>query len=133
LSVKQLILLPISRSQTFRPEGQPSLFWPIATGLPPKRHAGAARLLFYRRQRNNDAALMHACIAIDATAKRMPGAFTGVGNRYRTCLRNYYWVLEPMLGAGLNLVDTRFKNIELKGNVSPDFADLIHEVFRCNL
>jgi hypothetical protein len=78
-----------------------------------------------------DSALMHACIAIDATAKRIPGASNGVGNRYRECLRYYYWIIEPMIGTGINLVDTRFDNIQLRGR-TPDFADLIYEVFRCS-
>jgi hypothetical protein len=38
-----------------------------------------------------------------------------------------------MIGAGLNLVDTRFENIKIKNNAAPDLAEIIYEVFRCNL
>lgn len=78
-----------------------------------------------------DSAMLHACFAIDATAKRQPGAFNWVGARYTDCLRRYYWLIETMIGAGMNLVDTRFDNIGLKGR-SPDFADLVYEIFRCS-
>ena len=36
-----------------------------------------------------------------------------------------------MVGAGLNLEETRFNNLNLKVP-NPDFADVIYEVFRCN-
>src|SRR5437868_443375 len=78
-----------------------------------------------------DSALMHACIAIDGTAKkRYPSK--GVGNRCRTLIRNYYWIIEPMIGAGMNLVETRFENVPLTDNPAPDFADIIYSIFRCN-
>jgi hypothetical protein len=77
-----------------------------------------------------DSALMHACFSIDATAKRLPNAPKLVGDRYKACLRQYYWLLEPMVGAGFNLVDSRFANVQLKKNISPDFADLIYEILR---
>jgi hypothetical protein len=37
-----------------------------------------------------------------------------------------------MIGAGLNLVDTRFSNIKWRKIASPDFAEIIYEVFRCS-
>ena len=58
-----------------------------------------------------DAALLHACISIDTTSKRLYPSEQKVGVRYVDCLRRYYRLLEPMMGAGLNLVDTRFSNI----------------------
>lgn len=78
-----------------------------------------------------DSALMHACIAIDPTARKLFPRVEKVGNRYRRCLREYYWVLEPMIGAGMNLVETRFENVPLPGNPAPDFAEIIYTVFRC--
>ena len=36
------------------------------------------------------------------------------------------------MGAGLNLVDTRFSNIKLRKTASSDFAEIIYEVFRCS-
>jgi hypothetical protein len=77
-----------------------------------------------------DAALLHACIAIDATAKRLYPT-QGVRRRFVECVRDYYWIVEPMLGAGVNLVETRFKNVSLTKNQNPDLAEIIYEIFRC--
>src|SRR5260221_5104161 len=79
-----------------------------------------------------DAALLHACIAIDATSKRLYPLDRRVGSRYGECLRTYYWIIEPMIGAGLNLVETRFTNIKLRNTASPDLAEIIYEIFRCS-
>jgi hypothetical protein len=78
-----------------------------------------------------NAALLHACISIDTTSKRLYPSEKRVGVRYVNCLRRYCWLLEPMIDAGLNLVDTRFSNIKLRKTASPDFAEIIYEVFRC--
>jgi hypothetical protein len=79
-----------------------------------------------------DAALLHACIAIDATAKRLYPCERKVGIRYMACLRDYYWIIEPMIGAGFNLIESRFTNVQLGKNLSPDLADVIYEIFRCS-
>jgi hypothetical protein len=76
-------------------------------------------------------ALLHACIAIDATARRLFPAMM-IGARYVSTLRGYYWLLEPMIGVGLNLENTRFGNVGLKKNPNPDLAEIIYEIFRCN-
>lgn len=78
-----------------------------------------------------DAALLHACIAIDTTSKRLYPSERKVRIRYVKCLRNYYWIVEPMIGAGLDLIETRFSNVHLRNNHSPDIADVIYEIFRC--
>ena len=36
-----------------------------------------------------------------------------------------------MLVAGLNLTETRFTNIQLKKNSTPDLAEIVYEIFRC--
>ena len=79
-----------------------------------------------------EAALLHACTGIDATSRRLFPNEKLVGVRYKDCLRHYYWLLEPMVGSGINLEETRFTNIKLKGVTSPDFADVVYEVFRCH-
>jgi hypothetical protein len=79
-----------------------------------------------------DAALLHACIAIDATSKRLYPSERRTGRRYIKCLRAYYWIIEPMIGAGINLVETRFTNIRLRNTASPDLAEIIYEIFRCS-
>ena len=78
-----------------------------------------------------DAALLHACIAIDATSKLLYPTERKVGQRYTRCIRDYYWLVEPMLGAGINLEQTVFANIKLPKTQAPDFADVIYDVFRC--
>jgi hypothetical protein len=79
-----------------------------------------------------NAALLHACIAIDATSKRLYPSERRVGRRYIGCLRAYYWIIEPMIGAGINLVETRFTNIRLRNTATPDLAEIIYEIFRCS-
>lgn len=79
-----------------------------------------------------ESALLHACIAIDTTAKRFARANPKVRDRYVACLRHYYWILEPMLGPGINLVETKFENIQLGKNCSPDLAEIVYEIFRCS-
>jgi hypothetical protein len=79
-----------------------------------------------------DSALLHACIAIDATSKQLAPQEKRVRVRYVKCLRDYYWLLEPMIGAGLNLVETKFSNIKLKKTATPDLAEVIYEIFRCS-
>ena len=78
-----------------------------------------------------DAALLHACIGIDATSKLLYPTQKNVGKRYVQCIREYYWLVEAMLGAGINLELTRFENVRLMKTKSPDFADIVYEVFRC--
>jgi hypothetical protein len=79
-----------------------------------------------------DSALLHACIAIDTTSKRLTPAEKRVGVRYINCLRGYYWIIEPMIGSGVNLIETKFSNITLKNTDTPDLAEVIYEIFRCS-
>ena len=36
------------------------------------------------------------------------------------------------MGSGINLEETKFENVKLGNNASPDFAEIIYEVFRCS-
>jgi hypothetical protein len=78
-----------------------------------------------------DSAMLHACIAVDATSRRLFPNEQSVGKRFVACIREYYWLVEPCMAMGANLVDTRFTNVPLRRNPSPDFAEIIYEVFRC--
>ena len=79
-----------------------------------------------------DSALLHSCISIDTTSRRLLAKENRVGVRYVQCLRDYYWLIEPMIGAGLNLVETKFTNIQLRKNSAPDLAEIIYEILRCS-
>ena len=78
-----------------------------------------------------DAALMHACAAIDGTGARLfPD--TGVRDRFVETFNRYLWVIEPMFAIGINLQETTFKWIALK-NRPAQMAEIVYEIFRCNL
>jgi len=79
-----------------------------------------------------DSSVLHACNAVDGTAGKLAGGtHTGNRARYVGFLRDHYWLLEPMITPGINLVDTRFTNVPLPKHPQPDFADIAYEVFRC--
>lgn len=83
-----------------------------------------------------DSALMHACIALDGTARRVfPNATVG-RTGYKNCIRKYYWIIEPMIGGGLNLEDTKWENVPITEGkhqiTAPDLADIIYHIFRCS-
>jgi hypothetical protein len=53
-----------------------------------------------------EASLLHATTAIDGTASKLYGKQIGQNkSNYLKCLRQYYWLIEPMLGS-INLVNT---------------------------
>ena len=84
--------------------------------------AGAGKLM---------SALMHACAAVDGTgAKLCPDK--KVRDRFVDTFDRYLWVIEPMLGIGINLEETTFTWIALEKRPSR-FSDIIYEIFRCNL
>lgn len=84
---------------------------------------------------DKDDALLHATIAINATARKL---FNDGGNQsYKKCIRQYYWIIERFIGEGLNLTKTRWTHLDLdnghgKKIPEPDLADIIYHVFRCN-
>ena len=80
--------------------------------------------------------LMNACFAIEGTTRNIYGNKTG-NKEYKECIRNYYWIIEPMLGGGINITETRFNNLKIDNGygkliVNPDLADIIYHIFRCN-
>jgi hypothetical protein len=81
-----------------------------------------------------DSAMLHACNAVDGTAKKVYPAL-GVGARFRKLLReNYTSILEPMM-PGINLAQTVFP-VQIPGASGPgglpDVADLLYVIHRCN-
>lgn len=87
-------------------------------------------------QNKKDSALMHAAIAIDATAQKLFKKARAGRSDYKNCIRNYYWLIERFIGEGLNLIDTKWTHLEIdnSGKVisDPDLADVIYHIFRCN-
>lgn len=81
-----------------------------------------------------DSAMLHACNAVDGTAKKLYPAL-GVGTRFRKLLReSYASILEPMM-PGINLAQTVFP-VQVHGASGPgglpDVADILYVIHRCN-
>jgi hypothetical protein len=81
-----------------------------------------------------DSAMMHACNAIDGTAKKFYPDEPGSNARFTRLLRDNYAILGPMGMPGINLVETRFPVKVLRPKApggKPDLADIIYGVHRC--
>jgi hypothetical protein len=81
-------------------------------------------------------ALLHACIVIDSSSQKFYGIDKSEKSSYINFIRNYYWILEPMMGSGLNLDDTYFHNVPVYLNKEKtienlDIAAFIYYIFRC--
>lgn len=80
-------------------------------------------------------ALLHACIAVDGSSQKKANAPKSSRKIYIDFIRDYYWILEPMTGSGINLNDTYWSNVEFKDDggktVKLDMASFIYYLFRC--
>lgn len=81
-----------------------------------------------------ESAMLHACNAVDGTAKKVYPSL-GVGARFRKLLReNYNGILEPMV-PGINFEKTVFP-ISISGASGPgglpDVADVLYVIHRCH-
>jgi hypothetical protein len=78
-------------------------------------------------------AMLHACNAVDGTAKKLHPAL-GNKARFTRILRDNYSIFGPMGIPGINLVDTRWP-VKTTGNTAagglPDIADVIYTIHRC--
>lgn len=88
-------------------------------------------------QNEFDAGFLHACIALDGTAQKQVGKDRSSAQDYKNLIRNYYWIIEPMIGAGLNLEETKWRDLTILDHngqpiSDPDFADIIYNIFRCS-
>jgi hypothetical protein len=82
----------------------------------------------------HDSAMLHACNAIDGTAKKVYPAL-GSNARFTKLLRDNYAILGPMGMPGINLVETRFPVTVERPKASggkPDLADVIYGIHRCS-
>ena len=78
--------------------------------------------------------MLHACNAVDGTAKKTYPNIQGSNLRFTQLLRDNYHVLGPMGVPGINLEDTRFPVKVAKPKApggQPDMADLIYGIHRC--
>ncbi|NOS83354.1 MAG: hypothetical protein HOP32_17415 [Nitrospira sp.] len=78
--------------------------------------------------------MLHACNAIDGTAKKVYPKL-GSNARFTHLLRENYAILGPMGMPGINLVETRFpvkvEHPKASGG-KPDIADVIYGIHRCS-
>lgn len=78
-----------------------------------------------------DFAMMHACMAVDGTSKKLFPEMRKHAPRFTRTLRDNYDILGPMGMPGINLETTRWPVI-IKDNKEPDIADLIYSIHRCS-
>jgi len=84
-----------------------------------------------------ESSLMNACFSIEGTARNLYVKSAVTRSDYKKCIRDYYWIIEPMIGGGINLTETVFTNLKIddgSGKLikNPDLADVIYHIFRCN-
>jgi hypothetical protein len=85
-------------------------------------------------RREIEAAMLHACNAVDGTAKKLCPTL-GSNARFTRLLRENYAILGPMGAPGINLPETRFPvdvpRPKATGGL-PDLADVIYGIHRCS-
>src|SRR5262245_19650534 len=84
-------------------------------------------------QRKLESAMLHACNAVDGTARKLYPAL-GSQDRFPRTLRENYGILGPMGAPGIDLAKTRFPVTVKKPTASdgkPDIADVIYGIHRC--
>lgn len=82
-------------------------------------------------------ALLHACIAIDGSSQKRAAILKSRRSEYIKFIRDYYWILEPMTGSGINFDDTYWGNVKIKDEKDRaieklDMASFIYYLFRCS-
>ncbi len=80
-----------------------------------------------------ESAMLHACNAVDGTAKKLY-PMRGSNERFTGVLRENYAILGPMGAPGIDLVETRFPVTVPKPKApggGPDIADVIYGIHRC--
>jgi hypothetical protein len=88
-------------------------------------------------QGETESAMLHACNAADGTASKVYLDMRRKKNkeRFTRLLRENYAILGPMGMPGINVVETRFQIVAIKGPTAPggtpDLADVIYGIHRC--
>jgi len=80
-----------------------------------------------------ESAMLHACNAVDGTARKL---YPNLGNkdRFTRFLRENYAILGPMGAPGIDLIQTRFPVTVQRPTApggGPDMADVIYGIHRC--
>lgn len=81
-----------------------------------------------------ESAMLHACNAIDGTAKKLYPTL-GSNERFTRLLRENYAILGPMGAPGIDIIETRFPvNVPRPkaAGGKPDIADIIYGIHRCS-
>jgi len=81
-----------------------------------------------------DAVMLHACNAVDGTARKVYPSLRS-NARFTQLLRDNYAILGPMGMPGVNLVETRFPVKVQRPKApsgKPDLADVIYGIHRCS-
>jgi hypothetical protein len=79
-----------------------------------------------------DAAMLHACNAVDATGKKRYRKLR-VAPRFKRTIRDSLDIFGAMAMPGYNLDETRFP-VSVKSNMPdrrPDVADIVYGIHRC--
>lgn len=80
-----------------------------------------------------ESAMLHACNAVDGTARKLYPKF-GNKDRFTRCLRDNFAILGPMGAPGIDLAQTWFpvavRNPTAPGGL-PDIADVLYGIHRC--
>jgi hypothetical protein len=82
-----------------------------------------------------EAAMLHACNAVDGTAKKVYPTVQSNNARFTKLLRENYSILGAMGMPGIDLAETRFPvNVERPNAAGgkPDIADVIYGIHRCS-
>ncbi len=100
-----------------------------------EEHVLSAIQAFDRNKK--DEALMHASIAIDGTSRKLFSKQQTSNKDYKSCIRQYWWIIERFIGDGINLEETQWTNVKLDNGhgkliINPDLADIIYHIFRCS-
>lgn len=80
-----------------------------------------------------ESAMLHACNAVDGTARKL---YPTLGNqkRFTRCLRENFQILGPMGVPGIDLENTRFPVVVHRPTApdgKPDVADVLYGIHRC--
>jgi hypothetical protein len=83
---------------------------------------------------DTDFSMMHACMAVDGTAKKHYPEVKQVGLRFARLLRDNYEILGPLGVPGIDIENTRWpvsiRSASASGGQA-DIADLIYGIHRC--